>query len=72
VLALTVRRPETFRQFLDAAGKRLGLLSFNVPAYGGTEEVFIVTDLGAIATDIEQRDGHSGQEIVIIQLDAKD
>ncbi|KAF9643953.1 hypothetical protein BDM02DRAFT_3191056 [Thelephora ganbajun] len=57
LLALTVRRPETSRRFLDAA-----------------EEVFIITTLDITTEEIElgQNDGHSGQEIIIIQLDMKD
>lgn len=74
VLALTVRRPETFRHFLDAAGKRSRLLPFDVLAYAGAEEVFVVTNLDKTATEVElgQRNGDSGQEIAIIQLYLKD
>lgn len=73
MFALTVRKPETFRLFLDAAGKHLQLLPSNIPAYTGIGEVFIVTSLNTTAIEMEQGKGdeHSGQEIVIIQLEVR-
>lgn len=74
MLALTVRRPETFRYFLDAAGKCSCSLPFNASAYTGTEEAFTVTNLDTMAVEpeLERSNGHSRQEIVIIQLSLKD
>lgn len=74
VLALTVRKPETLRLFLDAAGKHLQLLPSDVPAYTGIGEVFIVTNLNTTVIGMEQGKGdeHSGQEIIIIQLEVRD
>ena len=74
MLALTVRKPETFRRFLDAAGEPLCPILSDVLAYTGTGEAFVVTSLGATTTaEVERgrRDEHSGQEIVIMQLDIK-
>lgn len=46
--------------------------SHPIPAYTGTEKVFVVTSLGATVTEIEQgRSEHSVQDIVLIQLDVK-
>ena len=69
-----MRRPETFHHFLDAAGKCTCLLLFNVLAYTSAEKAFTVTRLDATAAkaELERDDGHSGQEIAIIQLCQKD
>jgi len=56
VLALTVRRPETFRHFLNAAEK-----VFTVTGLDTT-----TTEIGWRNGD------SGGQEIVVIQLDVKD
>ena len=73
VFALTVRRPETFRHFFDAAGKCSRPLPFNVLPYVGSEKAFVVTSLDTAAAEPElgSSDG-PGQEIVIIQLCLKD
>ena len=74
VLALTVRRPEIFHHFFDAAGKCSCLLLFNVLAYTSAEKAFTVTSLDTTAAkpELGRGDGNSGQEIVIIQLCQKD
>jgi len=57
LLALAVRRPETVRQFVEAA-----------------EQSFIVTSLctTAIKTELEGKDNHTGEDVVIIRLDLRD
>jgi len=74
VLALTVRRPETFRHFLDAAGKYSRLLLFDFFAYICAEKEFVITSLDTTAAEPELAgsDGHSGKDIVVIQLNLKD
>lgn len=66
-----MRRPETFRCFLEAAGKRLCLLPVDVLAYHSTEEIFIVTTLDTRTVEVELGRGYE-HEIVIMQLDVKD
>ena len=69
-----MRRPETFRRFLDAAGKYSRLLPFNILAYSCVEKAFTVIALDTTAAEQElgRSDEHSEEEIVIIQLDLKD
>ena len=42
LLALTVRKPETFRCFLDAAGKHLCLLPFDTPLIPVQRKYFLL------------------------------
>jgi len=57
VLALAVRNPETFRQFIDAAEKELTVTNLNTTS---------------VEPELVTGDNHSGNEIVILQLGLKE
>ena len=73
LFALTVRRPETFCLFLEAAGNASSTLTA-FPIHAGTEQLFVVTTLYStvVKKEIGKRDSCPEQEIVIIQLDLRD